>query len=147
VDRFANGPRQSPNDHVASLIVGRNRKDDPWGFAPDLLGARFALDTLNHECIHVSIHYRLGGGESGESSHNNPEWIAEVNRIAPLIWLDGIDAGMSKVVREGKKVKRKSLGNVPYDPAVCKFPRAFVFIGVNWIITGIARRFHSTCNA
>ena len=103
-------------------LWGGTEKADPWGFPPDLFGERFALDTLIHECIHVSVNYRLGG-QTGETSHNNPEWVAEVNRIAPLIGLDGIDGGMSKVIREGKKTKRVSQGNVPFDPAVSKFPR------------------------
>ena len=61
--------------------------------------------------------YRLGGPSGGDSSHNNPEWIAEVNRIAPLIGLDGVNAAMSKPKREGKKIKRCSDGNIPYRAA------------------------------
>jgi hypothetical protein len=76
-------------------------------------GDRYALDVLIHECIHVSVRYRLSGPSAGDSSHNNPEWIAEVNRIAPLIGLSGVDAAMSKPVREGTKIRCASKGNIP----------------------------------
>jgi hypothetical protein len=98
-------------------------KPDPWGIAPDLLGDRYALDVLMHECIHVSVHYRLGGPSAGDSSHNNPEWISEINRIAPLIGLEGVDAAMSKVTREGKKVRRVCKGNIPLC-AAATFPHS-----------------------
>lgn len=68
-----------------------------------------------HECIHLSVHYRLGGWKgTGESSHHNPHWVAEVNRIAPLIGLPGLHAGMNKVKRVGGRVKRATDGNIPF---------------------------------
>jgi|SRR5215471_3562678 len=105
-------------------LWGGTEKANPWGYPPHLLGDRFALDILIHECIHVSVSYRLGrlGDQPGETSHNNPDWVAEVNRIAPLLELHRVEAGLSKVVREGKITKRKSLGNVPFAPAVSGFP-------------------------
>jgi len=61
-------------------------------------GPAFVLDVLIHESIHVAVAY-LRGGNSGETSHNSPEWIAEVNRIAPLIGLGDFVAGANKVKR------------------------------------------------
>ncbi len=34
-----------------------------------------------------AVCYRLGGRQTGTSSHDCDQWIAEVNRIAPLIGL------------------------------------------------------------
>ncbi len=65
---------------------------DAWGIRR-ILGERFASDVLLHEMIHQSIHQRLGHDGCGErkpgwcTSHNNPHWVAEVNRIAPLLGL------------------------------------------------------------
>jgi hypothetical protein len=85
-----------------------------WKIPARYLGPRFALDVLVHELMHVSVEYRLGGRGGGTSSHNNPAWIAEVNRLAPLLGLPGVQAAMSKVRREGKRVRRWSDGNVPF---------------------------------
>lgn len=102
-----------------------------WGIPSRWLGFPLAFDTLVHECIHISVAHRLGGAR-GTTSHNNPQWIAEVNRIAPLLGL-AITAGQSKpmrvpldghVTKTGKpatKVVRGSAGTVPFD-AVARFP-------------------------
>lgn len=75
----------------------------PWGIAPSLLGPVLACDVLLHECIHLAIAARGGtrGSRSdhGPSSHNTPAWIAEVNRLAPLIGLEDLVAGRSTTVR------------------------------------------------
>jgi hypothetical protein len=112
------------------------RRDEfPWEISPDLLGTCFAFDVLLHECMHVSVEYRLGGWQGqGSNSHNNDVWVAEVNRIAPLIGLAGVRAGRSRSRREpdeslprtktGKvatRVVRRSDGNVP-PKAVATFP-------------------------
>jgi len=102
-------------------LWGGTERADPWGIAADLLGPRYVLDVLIHECIHVSVNYRLGGRSKGDSSHNNPEWIAEVNRIAPLIGLPDVRAAMSKPKREGKKIVRRCDGNIPFE-AASRFP-------------------------
>lgn len=102
-------------------VWGGTEKPDPWNIDPELLGPRYALDVLIHESIHVSVEYRLGGAH-GESSHNNPEWISEINRIAPLIGLDGMQAAMSKPKRVKGKVQRVCDGNISLD-AASKFPR------------------------
>ena len=96
--------------------------ENPWGIAPDILGPRFVFDVLIHETIHVSVQYRLGGRSGGDSSHNNPQWVSELERIAPLLGFEGVKAGMSKVTRQGKRVRRVSQDNVPFEPAVPKFP-------------------------
>ena len=57
-----------------------------------------------------------------ESSHDTPEWIGEVLRIAPLIGLPGVQAAMNKPKRKGKEISRVCEGgNIPYDHAA-KFP-------------------------
>jgi hypothetical protein len=104
-------------------IWGGTEKEDPWGIAPDILGARYAFDVLIHECMHVSVNYRLGGPSKGDSSHDNPEWIAEVNRIAPLIGLLGVQGARNLVKRKGKKTYRHCDGNIPFVSAA-GFPHA-----------------------
>jgi hypothetical protein len=130
------GIRKTPNVppvvvlHVALLGAGPTR--NPWGIDRKCLGARYAYETLLHECIHISVHYLLGGN-TGESSHNSPEWISEVNRIAPMIGLNDVRAAMSKpkrVIVEGEftrsgkpttTVQRVTVGNVPFKAAAA-FP-------------------------
>jgi hypothetical protein len=116
-------------------LFGGTERENPWQVNPAWLGARFAFDVLLHELIHVSVTYRLGGWRQagGESSHNNPLWIAECNRIAPRIGLADITTGRSVVKRvvipgelmpSGRprtKPTRVTEGNVPF-PAVARFP-------------------------
>lgn len=79
-----------------SLLAG-SEKPNPWGVDPALLGVTYAFDVLLHETIHVSVRYLLGGA-TGPTSHNNPQWLSEVNRIAPMIGLEA-KAGISKARR------------------------------------------------
>jgi hypothetical protein len=113
-------------------LLGGTEKPNPWGVDPAWLGESYAFDVLLHEAIHVSQHYRLGGG-IGPTSHNNTAWIAEVNRLAPLLGFAGVTAGRStsrrvpaegETTRTGKpatRVVRASLGNLPHA-AVARFP-------------------------
>ena len=90
-------------------------------------------DTIVHECIHLSCHYRLRLPLSLET-RNNAAWIAEVNRLAPPLGFDNVRAGMNKVKRvpvDGPLTKRgkqptKSMrvadGNIPYE-VTARFPR------------------------
>jgi hypothetical protein len=127
----------SPRERPPIILLhpslwGGTEREDPWNFPPDLLGKRFAFDSLLHEAIHVSVNYRLDGKPGaeaergkfrGDSSHNNPHWIAEVNRIAPLLGFTDVNSAMSVPTRKGKKVVRVCEGNIPFDVAA-KFPRA-----------------------
>jgi hypothetical protein len=61
-------------------------KANPWGVPASALGPAFALDVLIHECMHVSVAYLLGGA-NGQTSHNNPCWIAEAERVGALLGL------------------------------------------------------------
>jgi hypothetical protein len=83
--------------------------------------------------MHVHILCNLGS-ETGETSHNCDEWIAEVNRLAPLIGIPGVQAGRIKVKRvpvEGAEpnqrgklptaVARVAEGNMPLI-ALASFP-------------------------
>ncbi len=82
--------------------------------------------------MHVSVNHRLGG-HSGPTSHNSPEWVAEVNRLAPLLGFRAVEAGLSKTRRvrvKGKaskrgkhptKVERYTEGNISFA-AVATFP-------------------------
>jgi hypothetical protein len=107
-------------------ILGGTEKANPWGIPPEWLGIAYAFDVLLHEAVHVAQH-QLYGGISGPMSHNDPGWIAEVNRIAPLIGLEGVEAGRSRLKRvpiEGgsaTKVVRVSEGNLPHK-VVSRFP-------------------------
>lgn len=65
---------------------------DAWQILP-LLGQRFASDVLLHEMIHQAVYQQYGHDGSslekffGSSSHNNPAWCDEVNRLAPMLGL------------------------------------------------------------
>ncbi len=116
-------------------LLGGSEKVNPWGVSPALLGVAYAFDVLIHECIHVNVEYLRGGWRAvGDSSHNNPQWIGEVNRLAPLVGLVGVEAGLSKARRipiedaeptaRGKqptRVVRGSTGNLPHK-AMATFP-------------------------
>jgi hypothetical protein len=115
-------------------LLGGSEKANPWGVDPAWLGMAYAFDVLLHESIHVAQHCLHGGGV-GPTSHNNTAWIAEVNRIAPLLGMGGVSAGRSRTKRvpiggqttvTGKpatKVVRQSDGNLPHD-AIARFPHA-----------------------
>jgi len=129
-----------PRIQLHPSLLGGTEKENPWGISPGMLGAAFAFDTIVHEAIHVSVDYRLGGA-TGESSHNCAEWIAEVNRLAPLLGLVLFQAGSNRVRRvavpdapltkRGKvqtKPVRQSDATLNGRPAgfdlVARFPRA-----------------------
>ncbi len=126
-------PGAAPIITLHPSLLGGTQKPNPWKIDPALLGVAYAYDVLIHECIHVSVHYRLGGADC-PTSHNNPQWIGEVNRIAPLLGLT-ITAERSKAKRvpiagestkTGKpatKVVRTSEGTIPFA-AVATFPHA-----------------------
>jgi hypothetical protein len=117
-------------------LLGARRTANPWGVPAAHLGVRLAFDVLLHECIHAAIDARWGGWAGrGPTSHNNELWIAEVNRIAPLLGLT-LTAARSTTKRvpvedgatgpRGKprtKVERTTEGDVPFA-AVAKFPYA-----------------------
>ena len=96
------GLTQSSGPPVITLhpsLLGGTQKANPWGIDPALLGVCYAYDVLVHECIHVSVAYVQGYHRAkSETSHNNPVWVSEVNRLAPLLGLD-IRAEQSKVKR------------------------------------------------
>jgi hypothetical protein len=104
-----------------SLLHG-TEKDDPWGLSPAWLGVLYALDVLLHECMHVAVHYVRGPWQGGTSSHNNPLWVAEVNRLAPLLGFPGEVAAMSKPRRiKGRLVRDCEGATMPFQ-AVSTFP-------------------------
>lgn len=121
-----------------SLLHG-SEKANPWGVPSSWLGWRFAADVLLHEMIHLSVIYRLGGWSgSGETSHNNPAWVAEVNRLISVLRIPATDlskAGMTRTKRipiegpltaRGKMpstVIRATEGNLPFS-VVAGFPGA-----------------------
>src|SRR5262249_40522693 len=111
----------------------------PWDLEPDCFGLCLAFDALLHECIHLSVRYRLDCSipMSGFESHNNPAWVGEVNRLMPCLGLDVGRAGMSRVVRvprethlsagvrqrNATEVKRIADGDLPFS-AVAGFPHS-----------------------
>jgi len=114
-------------------------KDKNWSIPHAWLGVAYAYDVLLHECIHVSVHSHhedgdaCGPGWPQKTSHSNPHWLAEVNRLAAPLGLD-IVAGRNKLQRvpiEGEalgprgkpptRVVRTTTGNVSYG-AVARFP-------------------------
>lgn len=114
-------------------LLGGSEREDPWRIPPAWLGWRRAFDTLVHECIHVYIDAVLGDRGNGTSSHECEAWVAEVNRLAPLLGLPGVRAARSVVKRvpvDGPltkrgtpptKVQRVCAGTVPFAD-VARFP-------------------------
>jgi hypothetical protein len=98
---------------------------NPWGLDSRWLGPAYAFDLLLHESIHVAqgtLHREM---KRGQSSHNCESWILEVNRLAPMLGMNGIEAGLNRTKRvpvpgqftkTGKPVtvvERVDEGNVP----------------------------------
>jgi hypothetical protein len=113
-----------------SLVKPADPREPPWDIPLAHLGYPFAFDVLLHECIHASVNYLLGGWEklldrrSYWSSHNNPLWVAEVNRIAPMLGYRGDAFTMNlparvqtgETTKTGKPVTRtvrQQAGNAP----------------------------------
>jgi hypothetical protein len=91
--------------HPALVAPAARPPDEPvWHMPLSWFGWCLAYDVLLHECVHASVDYLLGGWEyllgqrSYWSCHNNPVWVAEVNRIAPLLGYTG-DAFTMKLPR------------------------------------------------
>jgi hypothetical protein len=113
--------------------LGGTETANPWRVDPAWLGPAFAFDVLLHECVHLSQHHRLGE-VTGPTSHNDPTWIAEVNRLTPLLGFGGLVAGRSQTIRvpwvgpptvrgqRPTKVVRRSRGDFPHQ-AIATFPR------------------------
>jgi hypothetical protein len=128
--RATDGP---PVIQLHPAVLGGSERTTPWGMNPDHLGPAFAFDVLLHECIHLAVQTLRGGGE-GPTSHNNPAWVAEVNRLAPLQGFPDFIAGGSTVQRVREpgttgpgKVQRQSGATlagepVPYATTVARFP-------------------------
>lgn len=105
----------------------------PWGVDARWLGPLHAFDVLLHESTHVAQRALHGGMPRGETSHNCPSWILEVNRLAPLLGMEGVRAGLKRPRRlpipgefteTGKprtRVERVDEGNVPLE-AHSRFP-------------------------
>jgi hypothetical protein len=102
---------------VPPTALEREAYEDPaaWGYPEEWFGFCLAFDVLLHECVHASVNYLLGGWErlpgvrSYWSSHNNPLWVDEVNRIAPLLGYTGDRFTMKRpkrVVIPGEFTKR-----------------------------------------
>jgi hypothetical protein len=120
----------------------RLRLKGPWAIDWNWFGPLYAFDVLLHESIHVAQRALYGPAENkGESSHNCPSWIAEVNRLAPLLGMERVEAGLNRprrvpipgqLTRRGKpktKVKRVDEGNIPLS-VHSRFPDALrVFFG------------------
>ena len=123
-----------PHIAVHPTVLGPRETDNPWGVPTNWLGRAFAFDVLLHECIHASVHYRLGGA-TGPTSHNNLQWVSEVNRLAPYLGFRGIEAGRqvarrvpvegAELTKRGKlptRVVKVDLGNIPFR-VVASFPQ------------------------
>ena len=115
---------QAPVITLHPSVLGGTETANPWRVPSAWLGWRFAHDVLIHECIHVSVDHVLGG-RTGPTSHNCPEWIREVNRLAPLLEVS-VTAAMSKTARvrdeDGRsRVVRRSASSVPFA-AITTFP-------------------------
>ena len=96
--------------HTHTFPDGRE-KNSNWSLPAAWLGPACAFDTVLHECVHVAVNCLHGRGDDSVSdddggaphctcgpawkagtSHNNPHWLAEVNRLAPLLGLPVVAA-------------------------------------------------------
>jgi hypothetical protein len=82
----------------------------PWG--EHRLGHCYAFHVLLHETIHVAVNYLLGGIEAHPdfskkwTSHANPLWVAECNRIAGIMGVDVVyDMKRYRRVPTGERTK------------------------------------------
>jgi len=137
--------------HTQTFPDGREKTSN-WSIPAAWLGPVYAFDVLLHECMHVAVmclhgrgHDSASGGDGGSprcpcgpswksgTSHNNPHWLAEVNRLAPLLGLPVV-AARSKTRRvpidgaepgkRGKmptRVVRATESTVSFD-ALSRFP-------------------------
>ena len=71
---------------------------------------RIASDVLLHEMIHQRIHQT--GGWTGETSHNNERFVAEVNRISKLLGLDVKAGVIKKKIEQGKATRDVEPGSL-----------------------------------
>jgi hypothetical protein len=106
-----------------------------WNVLIPWLGWAFAFDILLHECIHAAVNYlhggyeRLPGVRSYWTSHNNPLWVGELNRIAPLLGYYGDPFTMrlpkrvpGEVSPDGKPATRSVRAQDGNAPAIERFP-------------------------
>ena len=63
----ASSASKPPTIMLHPSIWGGAEKEDPWGIRPDILGARYALDVLIHESLHISVRYPLQKGRQGDT--------------------------------------------------------------------------------
>jgi hypothetical protein len=91
------------------------RNSGPWSIPMAYVGLCYAYDVLLHECIHACVEYLRGGWRnlpncrSYWTSHNNPAWIAELNRLAPALGYHGDPFTLKKPKRvpiSGQLTKR-----------------------------------------
>jgi len=118
---------QAPIVLLHPSLLGGREKLNPWHVPRSLLGPRFALDTLIHELMHVAQHH-VHGGKKGPTSHDDPGWLAECRRLAPLLGLENAgtpEPNRPRRVRteDGRSVvKRTCSGKLPFK-AWAGFPR------------------------
>lgn len=105
----------------------RPSSSNPWNMG-DQLGLSLASDVLLHEMIHQAIEQQYGSSgrelsPGRNSSHNNPYWVAEVNRLAPLFGLPATAQVVKQRRIEGKVkwaeqdgyMSRSELSTWPYS--------------------------------
>ena len=111
------GLTNTSNGHIR---IKKPPKGTPINFDGPTLG------ILLHEMIHyannyVAINHDVHVSASMQSSHMNPYWIGEINRIHKIITGDDLNAGPEKMKRVGKKVKRVMTGSLTRDQ-ISRYP-------------------------
>ena len=97
---------------------------DAWGGIP--AGRRYVLDIVIHEMTHVSVQMTMQDHTEGvgpwKSSHDNPIWCEEVNRMSPLLGINGVKAAPTVRRRaDGRMLRRAPDGCTPMS-AVSRWP-------------------------
>jgi hypothetical protein len=114
----------SPNENLIVLHKTLMRPIYPtthFKWEPCDLNKRKVSDVLLHEMIHQKVHQR--GGWEGENSHNNLQFVNEVNRIAKHLGLDIKAKVIQKQTVHGKTtpffksgcLNMEELSNFPYS--------------------------------
>jgi hypothetical protein len=77
--------------HPSLIAMSGTATHNPWHVPDGVIGHCYALHVLLHETVHVAVEYLHGGIESHPdykskwTSHANPLWVAEINRISALM--------------------------------------------------------------
>ncbi len=101
--------------HLHPLLLETGIEQNPWQVPGEWLGERWAGDMLLHEAMHVQVTRLCAGRHRGTSPHDNDYWIAEVNRLAPMLGFPRLTAGRARQGLGRRARPSPSRVNVAFD--------------------------------